>query len=61
MMRVGVEGLEKEGGVLATGEKVGRDGTASVLENPKRGGVKGGGVGGLQKGASEELEASVSV
>ena len=31
----------------------------SILENQTRDGVKGGGVGDLHKGTSEELEASV--
>lgn len=58
---VWVEELEKEEGILAMGEKVGMDRMVSALENLTRGGVKGGGAGDLQKGASEELEVSVPV
>ena len=56
---VWVEELEKEEGILAMGE--GMDRMVSALENLTRGGVKGGGAGDLQKGASEELEVSVPV
>ena len=38
---------------------MGRGRTTSVLENSMGGVMKGGGVGDLQKDASEELEASV--
>jgi len=42
-------------------KKIGSDRTVSVLENSMRDGVKEGGVGGLQKGASEELGAGVDI
>ena len=38
---------------------IGKHGTVSIFENSRVDRVKGGGVGDLQKNASEELKASV--
>ena len=54
-----VERVDK-GGCPQDREKIGRCRMGSILENATRDGVKGGGVGDLHKGISdEELEAIV--
>jgi hypothetical protein len=56
---VWVEEVDKGGEIFAMWKKMGRYMMVSVLESSTRDGVKGGGVGDLQRDAPEEREPSV--